>query len=156
MSRDQIDGLKVQFFTHGTQYYVSARFAVTAALAPVSGNLFHHAVEMLIKGALCEHLDESQRKRLGHDLIPLWGAFKSQVSDPKLDRFDRVIEELDRFEDIRYPAPIVAKGMLCEFSFDPIEPGVSGVYPDPKTPRYMLRVDSSWTRSLRSSFRGPA
>ncbi len=94
---------------------------------------------MLIKGALCEHLDESQRKKPGHDLVPLWGAFKSQVSDPKLDRFDRAIEELDKFEDIRYPDSIAAKGLLCEFSFDPTEPRVSDF--SPKTPRYTLRID---------------
>ena len=41
------------FFNNGIQYYAAARMLFFARGAPVTGNLAHHAVEMLLKGALC-------------------------------------------------------------------------------------------------------
>ena len=40
------------FMETGSQYYTTARFAMHAQCMPVCGNLFHHAVEMLLKGGL--------------------------------------------------------------------------------------------------------
>jgi hypothetical protein len=40
---------KSLFFHIGFQYYVTARFTAFAFFSPVCGNLFHHAVEMLLK-----------------------------------------------------------------------------------------------------------
>jgi hypothetical protein len=40
------------FFGTGSQYYIVGRFAVFAWLKPVGGNILHHAIEQLLKGAL--------------------------------------------------------------------------------------------------------
>jgi hypothetical protein len=42
------------FMETGSQYYTTARFAMHAQCMPVCGNLFHHAVEMLLKGGLAQ------------------------------------------------------------------------------------------------------
>jgi len=42
------------FVGNACQYYAAARFAVHAGCIPVCGNLFHHAVEMLLKGGLAK------------------------------------------------------------------------------------------------------
>ena len=41
-----------QFVAAGVQYYIAARGAALAGLMPVSGNLFHHAFEMLLKAGI--------------------------------------------------------------------------------------------------------
>lgn len=41
-----------RFFHLAVQYYVAARFAARAHLIPVSGNLYHHAIEMMLKAQL--------------------------------------------------------------------------------------------------------
>jgi hypothetical protein len=99
------------FFDIGTQYYVAARFSSFAWLAPVCGNLFHHAIEMYLKGHLSTKLSLAELKKLGHDLQAIWNHFKSDVSDAALDRFDPVIAELNKFESIRYPDQILTEGM---------------------------------------------
>jgi hypothetical protein len=53
------------FFSTGTQYYVSGRYAVTAGLSPVAGNLLHHAVEMSLKGGLARSMELKELKDLG-------------------------------------------------------------------------------------------
>jgi hypothetical protein len=42
----------VRFVQNACQYYVTARFAMHAQCMPVCGNLFHHAVEMMLKAGL--------------------------------------------------------------------------------------------------------
>jgi hypothetical protein len=42
------------FVGNACQYYAAARFLVHAQCIPVCGNLFHHAVEMLLKGGLAK------------------------------------------------------------------------------------------------------
>ena len=60
-------------------YYVSARMAYFARAIPVAGNLFHHAVEMLLKGYLCRTLDDRGRWRLKHNLRRTWRRFKDEA-----------------------------------------------------------------------------
>ena len=43
---------ELEFLRPGTQYYIAARYAVLAHFDPVAGNIFHHAVEMILKGIL--------------------------------------------------------------------------------------------------------
>jgi hypothetical protein len=40
------------FVQNACQYYATARFAMHAGCMPVMGILFHHTVEMLLKGGL--------------------------------------------------------------------------------------------------------
>jgi hypothetical protein len=99
------------FFDIGTQYYVAARYAAFAGLAPVCANLFHHAVEMYMKGYLSSQRGLAELKKLGPRLPDIWAHFKSSAADAELDRFDPVISELDKFESIRYPDRDLTEGM---------------------------------------------
>jgi hypothetical protein len=102
---------KWAFFSLGVQYYVVARYSAFAWFHPVSGNLFHHAIEMFLKGYLCSGKSLDELKKLGHRLCSLWVCFKQEVAEPGLDRFDQTVTDLDKFESIRYPDRIVSLGM---------------------------------------------
>jgi hypothetical protein len=109
------EALKFEFFSSGTNYYVAARWAALAGLMPVYGNLFHHAVEMYLKGALIEKgFTVAQLTRLGHNLRRLWKQFKKHYEDGTLPHFDKLVRGLDMFETIRYPDKI--KGMTMGIS----------------------------------------
>jgi hypothetical protein len=50
-SKDEIEAMTREaadreFMRLGTQYYIAARYVAWAGLLPVSGNLYHHAIEM--------------------------------------------------------------------------------------------------------------
>lgn len=109
------------FFDLATKYYVTARLAARAGLLPVHGNLFHHAVEMYLKGALVGTLPVEQMKKppYSHDLTALWDRFKTKADDPALARFDLTIQALHEFESIRYPDQIVDKGMIATIVWQP-------------------------------------
>ncbi len=98
-------------FSLGIQYYVAARFSAFAWFSPVCGNLFHHAIEMFLKGYLGSKKSLADLKNLGHRLGALWILLKQEAGDPGLDRFDQTISELDSFESIRYPDRILSYGM---------------------------------------------
>ena len=133
------DRVRAEFFQLAFQYYVAARFGASAVLLPVAGNLFHHAIEMFLKGELAQHLDESQRKKLGHNLTELWSAFKEKTAaEASLASFDTVIEKLSKFEDIRYPENIVAQGMMCSIGHGELPVDVT--IDPPMGPRYELFV----------------
>src|SRR5260221_12629949 len=89
------DRLRFMYFDTGLHYHITARFAVIEQFNPLAANLFHHAIEMYLKGALCRTLDEHQRRKLGHRLTKIWKRFKVTHPDPALDRFDQCISELD-------------------------------------------------------------
>jgi hypothetical protein len=98
------DSVRFEYFRLGTSYYVSGRFAHYANEVPVVGNLFHHAVEMLLKGCLVKAgATEKERVDLGHALGRIWRVFRQHVPDPALDEFKDTITDLDKFEDLRYP-----------------------------------------------------
>jgi hypothetical protein len=93
-----------QYLKIGIQYYVAGRSATFACFAPVAGNLFHHAIEMLLKCFLLQRYSAQQLKsRFGHDLEPLWTEFKREAKDSMLDRFDTLVSALNKMEDLRYP-----------------------------------------------------
>jgi hypothetical protein len=131
------DRIRVEFFHLAFQYFIAARFAASARLMPVVGTLFHHAIEMFLKGELCMHLSERQRRKISHRLTVLWRAFKDQMADRSLDTFDALIEDLDKFEDIRFPENIVSRGMTCTIGFGTRTPPE---FLDARRPRYELFV----------------
>jgi hypothetical protein len=104
-------------FLTATQYYAAARFAVLAGLNPVLGNLFHHAIEMYIKGHLSESMSLSDLRKFGHNVVKLWNEFKASVNDPALDRFDGLIGAVAAFEELRYPDSVLANGMSSRVLF---------------------------------------
>src|SRR5579871_6453674 len=92
----------------GLEYYVTGRYGVHAQVW-VSANLLHHAVELLIKANLARGDTADQIRQYGrksvysHSLAAAWQEFKKRSGDKALDAFDKVVTELDRWEDIRYP-----------------------------------------------------
>jgi HEPN domain-containing protein len=132
--------LRALYFDAALQYQIAARFSVIAGFIPISGNLFHHAIEFYLKGALIEKMDESLRRKFRHDVRRLWRRYKNEVANPLLDKFDRAIADLHRFERIRYPEEIATHGMAGEIGFvrnNTLSSGTS-IY---QTPRYHLVVD---------------
>jgi hypothetical protein len=102
-------------------YYMTGRFAAINGLF-IAPNLIHHAVELLIKYTLVKDVPESQRsdetaelRKYGHRLNRLWKRYKKHVAPTDMSRFDRLIPDLDRWENIRYggfpTGTSVAKGM---------------------------------------------
>jgi hypothetical protein len=102
-TREDTDFHSLQFMSSGWQYYVVARFAMHAQCMPVCGSLFHHAVEMILKGGLARKHKLSDLKDMGHNLKVLWRAYKAAFPDSTLKRHDKTISGLNKFEDIRYP-----------------------------------------------------
>ena len=103
-----------QFVTNGCQYYVAARFAMSAGLLPVMGNLFHHAVEHLLKGGLARKrtmAELAKKASAGHHLDKLWLLFKADFPTNDLSKHNQTIIILKEFESIRYPDKIVEQGM---------------------------------------------
>ncbi len=104
------------YFGLGTQYYFSARAATFAGCFPIAGNLFHHAVEMFLKGVLVQQLSRARLKSYGHNLKRLWKVYKN--SNPTVDPLvhDSCVRDLHKFERIRYPDLLTDKGMFGTIS----------------------------------------
>jgi hypothetical protein len=114
------EGAYSHFFALGIQYYVSARFSAMAKLLPVSGNLYHHAVEMLMKGQLSRTLPlETLKRKYSHGLKRTWKQFKKLFQAEDLSPFDSLICALDRFERLRYPDNFLKEGMSAMLAWDP-------------------------------------
>src|SRR6266566_319784 len=116
--------LTIEFFRYGTEYYIAGRYGVFASLMPVAANLHHHAIEMLLKGIIAEKTTPEELKRkLRHNLRGIWKRVKRETNDPTLSRFDEVVKELGKFEDIRYPDELLTKG--ASMFFDVTRAGAS-------------------------------
>jgi HEPN domain-containing protein len=136
------DMLRIMYFDTGLYYHTTARFAVIEQFNPLAANLFHHAVEMYLKGALCRTLNEHQRRKLGHRLTKMWKRFKVAHPDPALNRFDQSISELDKYERIRYPEEILRRGMFSSINFSrSAQPVPSTTGPKRPEAHYDLFVD---------------
>jgi hypothetical protein len=94
---------QMDWFRLAMQYYIAARFSHYALCSPTFGNLFHHAIEMALKGYLSHGLPIGQLRKYSHKLVALWEEFTKRIADPALKRFDQTIHELNKFEEIRYP-----------------------------------------------------
>jgi len=123
MTRDE--AFKWRFADLATQYYAAARIAAKTGLAPIHGNLFHHAVELYLMAALVGTIPVEQMKRnpFSHDLRAIWRAFKTKENDSALDRFDGTVEALHEFESIRYPDKVVDHGMIVAIGWKPGDAG---------------------------------
>jgi hypothetical protein len=117
MNESERQGYWYHAIEYGLQYYVTGRFAVSHRFTPVSANILHHAVELLLKACLA-HNDPLEairdywhpKKGYGHDIIRLWSAFKARQSVPVPAEFDAIISGLHAFEDIRYPETLIREG----------------------------------------------
>jgi HEPN domain-containing protein len=112
-----------EFFNTGIQYYAAARMLFFAGGAPVTGNLAHHAVEMLLKGALCRTvpIKTLAHPPFSHSLTNLWARFKTEMEDDAtLARFGDTIDALDPWETLRYPDQV--RGFDLRLSIIPPPP----------------------------------
>ena len=60
--KEDKDRLQTEYFRTALHYYILGRYATTAKLLPIPGNLVHHAIEFFLKVALIENLDEAAKK----------------------------------------------------------------------------------------------
>jgi hypothetical protein len=139
--KDTKDVLVQEYFDLGSRYYSAARFAAIAGFAPIAGNLFHHALEMFLKGGLCRKLDEKERKNLWHKLRKIWTEFKLMVADPSLNKFDATIASIDDFEEIRYPEATVRNGIQVFINLRKPDPTMPIGSPGRPEPVYNIVVD---------------
>jgi hypothetical protein len=107
---------ELHFLQLGVQYYAAARSAVLGGLLPVCGNLFHHAIEAFLKARLSQKLPLRQVRKLGgrtgHELLPLWDAFRAEFQGAGLEHFNGTIADLERFERLRYPDAVIEEGAV--------------------------------------------
>jgi hypothetical protein len=129
------------FFSNALDYYICGRFAALAGLAPVVGNLHHHAVEMYLKGGLSKTKTLAELKRLSHNLPGVWGEFKAQFKDPALNQFDGVVSALHAFEELRYPDSVLAKGMSCSICIKRPSSSVGAIATAGAPPHYDLCLE---------------
>jgi hypothetical protein len=116
-----VDSDRRLFFDSGIQYYAAARLLFFAGGAPVTGILAHLAIEMFLKGALCPtvSLDVLASRKFGHSLARLWERFKTEIGDAALAHFDATIDQLDPFEDLRYPDTVQVSSLYLSLVIDP-------------------------------------
>jgi hypothetical protein len=110
---------EMQFWRLGTDYYIAGRSALFLKLVRIYGNIYHHAIETLLKAGLSREIslhDLRNPKKFGHDLDKLWPAFKAQFNWDELNSFDQIIKALHHFEDIRYPDKILQHGATIQGS----------------------------------------
>ena len=105
---------------------------------PVCGNLFHHAVEMIIKAGLLRERGNLNKMR-HHHLKSLWKVFKKEFPYPRLTKHDQTISRLDKFEEIRYPDVGHSIGMTAQWSGPRSTVTVRGMSRSPR--QYALVVD---------------
>lgn len=106
------ESLSKVFVELGCQYYAIARYSASKSFAPIYSTMFHHAVEMLLKGYLVKFRSIEDLKKIGHKLPELWMIYKEILDDNNLVRFDKTIQDLDRVELLRYPNAIVDEGFV--------------------------------------------
>jgi len=107
------DRVAMLLFDSATQYYVAGRFSFLYDHGPVCGNLFHHAVEMYLKGVLAKSMSmdlDTLRIKFGHDLIEIWRCFAIQLDEQDVNRLRPSIDRLHQCECLRYPGSVLKNG----------------------------------------------
>ena len=134
------------------QYLASGRFAALSHCLPVAGNLLHHAIEMFLKCVLVKTLTLKELKGLGHNLSTLWARFAQLHPNPAHASLDAAVEELERFERLRYPDSVVLEGMQALFSiarahFSPLPAG-------PQPPYHLILEDIDFIAKIAAQASG--
>lgn len=125
----------------------------------MTGNLYHHAIEMLLKARLSQSMAlASLGTTFRHRLKPLWNTFKAQFPSAGLEQFDALVEALDRFERIRYPDELIAKGAELVIAMHRKAATSTGQQGGTAPPRYEVVVselDELVAEILKVSSRNP-
>src|SRR5438067_433421 len=96
--------LRNEYLKIAFQYYISARVSMFAYSLPVAGNLYHHAIEMLLKFSLLTKFTPFHlQTKFGHNLEKLWKEYKKLYPDKTLSKYNSLIKKINHFEDLRYP-----------------------------------------------------
>jgi hypothetical protein len=133
------DKLRDAFLVLGSQYYALARYCAENFYLPITATLFHHAIEMLLKGYLTKYKTSKELKTVRHNLVALWEIYKDNSTEESLSRFDYTITQLDRVELLRYPDSMVDDGFILNVSLNPHQPTTE--FPNPnKLPQYSVQV----------------
>jgi hypothetical protein len=122
----------------GTHYYIVGRYSMFSGFGVVSGNLMHHAVELLLKACLARQDPDPNANRkpdtwaqiqkyrhtksYRHNLEKLWSEFKTRNPDVASAEHDEVIRGLNKFEDIRYPDNLIQGGAVLSVSLYEVRP----------------------------------
>jgi hypothetical protein len=106
------DKISDAYLVIGSQYYVLARYCAEINIQPVGVTLFHHAIEMLLKGFLSKQMTKDELKRIGHNLDILWDKFMMISNSKESNSFNNVIPYLNKVEDLRYPDAMIDEGFL--------------------------------------------
>ena len=139
------------FYKIALEYYIGGRAALLRGNRLTTGNFFHHAVEMLLKGQLSKTIpleDLKNPRKFGHKLPKLWIAFKGLFPTDNLTEFDTMIDELEKFEKIRYPDEMLAHGAGIGLGFGRGKP-ITSTTPGRTEPLYqtgMGDVDAFFAR----------
>jgi hypothetical protein len=144
-------------------YYLTGRFATINGLR-IAPNLVHHAVELLIKYTLLKDEPEQGRsaatKRLGkkykHELNLLWAQYKQKVVPTDLSRFDQVIANLHRWENLRYGGFPNAIGTAMSIGPEAGQASASGVNAVDTYDFGLNEVDELFTAMVAASSVNPA
>jgi hypothetical protein len=122
------EGYWIHAIRYGLDYYVTGRFATAHHFTPVSANILHHAVELLLKACLAQDdpLDKileywHPKNGYGHNIVRLWQDFKARQPAPVPAEFDAIIEGLHAFEDIRYPETLIRDGATISIGIFEVE-----------------------------------
>ena len=97
MSPADREGLKDEYFFTASEYYVSGRFAFWTKSMGICGNLFHHAIELFLKGHLLLTTPSKALKddfrhnlpRIGSASSRQWAIHASRRSTAPSMRFTR-------------------------------------------------------------------
>ena len=99
----------------------------------------HHAVEMFLKGYLSDYIDDKALRKLDHNLPKIWKQYKQRIGDASLDRFDAVVDELHKFDAIRYPDGTSQELSIGWGKVD-LNAGKGPIFPEHPMRRYHLSV----------------
>lgn len=93
------------YYDRALHYYIAARHAFFCKFFPLSGNLAHHAIEMLLHSGLAKNYEYSELKAKysKHDLMSMWVEFKGLYPQSKLSKYDKLVSKYNKWKDIRYP-----------------------------------------------------
>lgn len=100
--------------------------------------MFHHALEMLIKGCLIKSYSSQDLKKVGHDLSKLWSMLKSSTGMKILTRYDKTINDINKVELLRYPDAMAEQGFILNIKLGIPKP--SRISKKNNQPQYFVNV----------------
>jgi hypothetical protein len=98
---------------------------------PIDGILFHHAIEMLLKGGLLQKRTLSDVEEMRHWLKKMWRAFTEDLPEPQLKRHDGTISSLAKYHHLHY-WDVASAGMTSQWE-RPAQPVIT--YGTGKSPK---------------------